>query len=71
MQRPVFNLFGFVSLIGFLALFVPLHGGTNAGSPPLPALTGVQIQPVKYAELGQAIKSHRGKVVVVDIWAEW
>jgi thiol:disulfide interchange protein len=71
MQRPVFNLFGFVLLIGFLLLFVPLHSGTNAQTAPAPPSTGVQIQPVKYAELGQAIKSHRGKVVVVDIWALW
>lgn len=71
MQPPVFKLFGLVLLIGFLLLLVPLHSGTTAGTPPAPPSTGVQLQTVKYAELGQAIKAHRGKIVVVDIWAFW
>jgi thiol-disulfide isomerase/thioredoxin len=31
----------------------------------------VTIKTVKYADLGKAVRAHKGKVVVVDIWASW
>lgn len=33
-----------------------------------PADTPIQIQLVKYKELGDAVKAHKGKIVVVDVW---
>ena len=31
----------------------------------------VTIKTIKYADLGKAVRAHKGKVVVVDIWASW
>lgn len=31
----------------------------------------VELKTVKYDKLNEAIRSHRGKVVVVDVWASW
>ena len=39
--------------------------------PAASAEPPVTIQPIKYADLGKAVRAHRGKVVVVDIWASW
>ena len=38
---------------------------------PAPAQDPVTLKPVKYAELGQLVRQHLGKVVVVDLWATW
>jgi thiol-disulfide isomerase/thioredoxin len=32
---------------------------------------GVQLRPVSYRELGDVVKAQRGKVVVVDVWADF
>jgi hypothetical protein len=40
----------------------------SAGAP---AQDNVQVKVVKYAELGQLVRQHIGKVVVVDLWATW
>jgi thiol-disulfide isomerase/thioredoxin len=31
----------------------------------------VDLRPAKYAQVMNAIRSHKGKVVVMDIWADW
>ena len=31
----------------------------------------VEVKPVSYADLGKAIRAHKGKVVVVDLWGSW
>jgi thiol:disulfide interchange protein len=36
--------------------------------PDEPAVT---LQVVKWPELEKAIASHKGQVVVLDVWAEW
>ena len=36
-----------------------------------PAQDTVTLKAVKYAELGQVVRQHLGKVVVVDLWATW
>jgi thiol:disulfide interchange protein len=42
-------------------------GGRSA--PPAPA--AVELKDVTYAELDKAIAAHKGKVVLVDVWATW
>jgi thiol:disulfide interchange protein len=32
---------------------------------------GISVQTVKFPELVKAIQAHRGKVVVVDFWADY
>ena len=68
MSRAVYGILALIFVIGSSLTFVPLYGGSNPPATPEPA---VRLQTVKYAELIQAVKSHRGKVVVVDVWAEW
>jgi thiol-disulfide isomerase/thioredoxin len=31
----------------------------------------VELKAVKYEKLGEAIRAHKGKVVVIDVWATW
>jgi thiol-disulfide isomerase/thioredoxin len=31
----------------------------------------VELKTIKYDKLGEAVRAHKGKVVVVDIWASW
>jgi len=45
------------------ALFV-LLGGASAAPPE------VRVKVVKYAELGNEVRQHRGQVVVVDFWSD-
>lgn len=47
-----------------LILLVPRSSGQ-------PAPAGVALKPVKYTEVGDMIRGLKGKVVVVDIWADW
>jgi thiol-disulfide isomerase/thioredoxin len=35
------------------------------------AASAVELKTVEYDELQEAIRSHKGKVVVVDVWASW
>jgi len=46
--------------------------GLSVAEPPAPqAATDVALKVVKYADLIDAVKANRGKVVVVDVWAEY
>jgi thiol:disulfide interchange protein len=47
-------------------LFLGAGGGQSAAAPKEGEITIV-----KYTELGELVKKHRGKVVVVDLWATW
>jgi hypothetical protein len=49
-----------VLLMGFAGWFV------FASAPAAPS--GVELKPVKYRQLTQAIRAQHGKIVVVDIW---
>jgi len=41
----------------------------DAGAPP--AAGGVELKTVKYGELVKAVREQRGKVVVIDVWADF
>src|SRR5579871_6210498 len=49
-----------------LALAVVHRGGRAPAAGP-----EVQLRPVSYRELGDVVKARRGKVVVVDVWADF
>src|ERR1051325_927484 len=36
-----------------------------------PAAPAVELKAARYGDIGKAIRGHRGKVVVVDIWADF
>ena len=50
---------------GFVALAALILAG------PAVAQEKVEVKVVKYDELTATIKKHKGKVVVVDFWADW
>ena len=43
----------------------------GVGRPPASPQTAIDIQTVRYAELSQRIKDLRGRVIVVDFWADY
>jgi hypothetical protein len=53
-----------IGLIVAAASFVLTTGFARAE----PAVT---LQPVKYGDLAAAVRALRGKIVVVDVWAEY
>jgi len=53
------------------AACLALLGVTLAGWTPAQAPADVSLKVIKYAELGDVIRSHKGKVVVVDFWADF
>jgi thiol-disulfide isomerase/thioredoxin len=54
-------------LVG-LAVVIALSAATVQSQP---AASEVTLKAVKYAELADMIRGLKGKVVVVDIWADW
>lgn len=59
------GLFGLL-LIGTACSFVPVEGRTTAETAG-----SVTLKSVKYGELVDAVRGSKGKVVVVDVWAEF
>ncbi len=59
------GLFGLL-LIGTVCSFVPVEGRSVAESGG-----NVALKAVKYGELVDAVRGSKGKVVVVDVWAEF
>ena len=57
---------GLLLAVGVLGLAVVLAPGGTEAQPE-----AVTLQPVKYDALKAAVRSHRGKVVVVDVWADF
>jgi hypothetical protein len=58
-----------VGLLTLAACSAPPQPSTIVkAEAPEPAVT---LQVVKWPELAKAIASHKGKVVVLDIWAEY
>jgi hypothetical protein len=57
-------------LCGTLTLALAVAGGAapRAGEP---ADGEIALKLVKYSELSQLVRSYKGKVVVVDFWAEY
>jgi hypothetical protein len=44
---------------------LPVASGEAAGEP------AVALQVVKWPELKKAVAAHKGKIVVLDVWAEY
>ena len=47
---------------------------TVLGGPGLPAARAVdkvEVKVVKYPELVKTVKELKGKVIVIDLWADW
>src|SRR5215207_11502461 len=58
--------------LGVLAALVALgwlclSAGSGQDTPP----GGVTMQPMSYGDLGHLVRAHKGKVVVVDFWADY
>ena len=49
-------------------LILSLCGQTSARPP---AEVPIRVEKIKYADLGKLIRSQRGKVVIVDVWADF
>ncbi len=49
--------------LGMVGLLLLLGAGTARPQPG-----AIDLKPVKYAGLQEAVKAHRGKVVLVDFW---
>ncbi len=57
-----------VFLIGLAGLFVLCMDRGRANPSSSPQQPGVELKTIKYQGLLEAVKTQRGKVVVVDIW---
>ena len=51
-----------------LALAVAGSAAPRAGGPADPEIA---LKPVKYSDLCQLVRGQKGKVVIVDFWAEY
>ncbi|HEY7328853.1 MAG TPA: hypothetical protein VH592_14515 [Gemmataceae bacterium] len=51
------KLFGIIVLLGSMSLLTAQTEEKTAS------------RPIAYADLGKLVRSHRGKVVVVDVWS--
>jgi thiol-disulfide isomerase/thioredoxin len=58
-------------VLGSRAVTAPPTSSTETVPTPPPAPVGVEIKTVSYKDLGAAIRSQQGKVVMVDVWATW
>jgi hypothetical protein len=54
-----------------LAKVCPLLAWALLTASPVPAQGQVEVKVVKYPGLANAIKDGKGKVVIMDIWADW
>jgi hypothetical protein len=57
-------------LAGTLTLALAV-AGTAAPEASGPTDEGVTLKPVKYADLCKLVRGLKGKVVVLDVWAEY
>jgi thiol-disulfide isomerase/thioredoxin len=55
--------------LGGLAMLVGLMSLTVATISAQPAADAVAARPITYSGLGKLVRSHRGKVIVVDFWS--
>jgi hypothetical protein len=53
-----------------LALLACFLFGSALPAEPKPADAKIKLDTVKYAKMGEIIKGLKGKVVVVDFWAD-
>ena len=72
LRRPLLALLGLLVLLTASAAQIPSpvsRPAENSGNKP--SAGEVEIKAVKYPELCAAVRAQRGKVVVVDVWAEY
>lgn len=55
-----------ITMAGLLAVIANILGPVPLQGQP--AKGEIDLKVVKYAELGQIVASHKGKVVLVDFW---
>jgi thiol-disulfide isomerase/thioredoxin len=58
-------------LFGLAALAALVLWSADAAPAQQAADPVVRVDKIKYADLGQLVRSHKGKVVVVDFWADF
>lgn len=67
-MRKTFSGLVFRALLIVPAVWLVLSdGGIHAQE----GKAAVDLKMVKYDQLVEAVKAHRGKVIVVDVWAEY
>jgi thiol-disulfide isomerase/thioredoxin len=57
--------------LSFLCTYLVLCAGPTVAEPAKPAPAKVELKTINYAQLVEAVKAHRGKVVVVDVWGDF
>ncbi len=55
--------------LGGLAILVGAIGTMATTISAQPAADKIAARPIKYADLGKLVRSHRGRVIVVDLWS--
>jgi hypothetical protein len=55
----------------FAAALIPLAGCGGAPAPTAAPAKEIKLEVVKYPEFAAALAAHKGKIVVLDIWAEY
>lgn len=55
--------------LGGLAILVGMMSLTAATTSAEPATDKIAARPITYTDLGKLVRSHRGKVIVVDFWS--
>ena len=55
--------------LGGLAIFVGMMSLMAATTSAEPAAEKIAARPITYTDLGKLVRSHRGKVIVVDFWS--
>jgi hypothetical protein len=62
----------FLNLVALAGLFAGCRPAPPPAKPPAAAPpSGITFKIVKWPELEAAIAAHRGKVVLIDLWAEY
>jgi hypothetical protein len=59
------------SLFFFLVIGIGLSFVLTQGRCADPGSSEITLKPISYAGLTDAVRGHKGKVVVVDVWAEY
>jgi thiol-disulfide isomerase/thioredoxin len=66
MKARLYRVVPGLLVIGMLAWFVQDGGRSSAQTAP-----AVVLKPIKYGELAEAVRAQKGKVLVIDVWADF